>query len=287
MSRSLGLIFFLVASLSMLPMLAFLKIASTSMPLLQMLGIHFITSCLALAPFALKKLKVSKEDRPILLIRVLSGLITFHGVFITAKLLPIGTVSSLLNTSPFFSGIFLWLIMKKNLKWPFWLLITLGFIGVLLILRPVENLSLSGTVLGVFSGMCSGLSMVLSQRLIKKVPPLTISFYALLSGALIHLPLITYWEFSLINLLPVFSGILFVVELYCFTKAFQYLETQRLAPLNYVGVVLSLGLDVIYFRIIPTTLSLAGTSLICLCGTLALYWSKSSLISSLPSKARP
>src|SRR5947208_1807314 len=132
------------------------------------------------------------------------------------------------------------LIMKRMYGYGFFILASLLTLPMFTLIKLSANNTPLYEVLGLhfivsclsllplIAVMFSGLSMVLSQQLVKKTSPLMISFYAIFAGALIHLPLVLFWDFSKLSLLPIASGILFAMELYCFTTAFRYLSTESL-----------------------------------------------------------
>ena len=98
--------------------------------------------------------------------RGISGLVSLLMFFYCLTQLPLATAISLNYTWPLFVALFSTLILKEHMQWPLILTILLGFVGVVLLLRPTlpEDQWIS-SLIGVASGFFAAIAYVNVKQL--------------------------------------------------------------------------------------------------------------------------
>ena len=148
-----------------------------------------------------------------------------------------------------------------------WIAVLLGFVGMLLIVRPGNNLPVAGTVLMAISAVCYALFQVLTRKLSGVVPTsVQFAYMAVFCLVITNLPAI----FTPIEALPNTAQILLLLAggfvsggaQLLLLEAFQRASASVLAPMNYLQLLLAVLISTFWFRRPPDTLALYGMLLI-------------------------
>lgn len=147
-------------------------------------------------------------------------------------------------------------------------LIVLGFIGVLIVVRPGMGASI-GVLWAVAAGTCYGVFLTMSRWLGPLASPLAMTFIQLFIAALVLLPL------GLGNL-PTFTGTvvgLTLISALCsmmgnllLLYAYQLVPATRIAPLVYFQLVAAVGLGWLIFNDLPDIWTWTGLVVILTAG---------------------
>lgn len=152
-----------------------------------------------------------------------------------------------------------------------WTAVSLGFLGMLLIVRPGASLPLAGTMLMAVSAVCYALFQLLTRRLSGQVAaPVQYAHMALACLVVTNLPLLFMpqvtlppWpEMALLIVGGAASGIAQLLLL----AAFRRVGAATLAPLNYVQLLLAVLISTLWFQRPPDAPALAGMALIAVAG---------------------
>lgn len=197
------------------------KLTLTEIPPFTFVFLRFFLSAVILFPFVYKNLKIKTRDLITLF------LLSFAGVTLTISFLNFGLQLSssinapiIISASPIILIIGSFLYLKEKLKTKVVIGTLISFFGVLVIvLMPVFEKGISGTVTGNFFLVFAAIFSVIHALLLKKILPryntLTIVFWSFLIGSIPLLPLITneFNQTHWINHLtyPVLAGIAFAV----------------------------------------------------------------------------
>ena len=98
--------------------------------------------------------------------RGFSGLGALLMFFFCITQLPLATAVTLNYTSPLFLALFATVFLKERFHWPLVVAVMLGFVGVILLLRPIlqEDQWRAGLI-GLFSGFLSGIAYLNVKKL--------------------------------------------------------------------------------------------------------------------------
>ncbi|SFD40047.1 EamA domain-containing membrane protein RarD [Algibacter pectinivorans] len=216
--------------------------------------------------FLLKnKIPLLGNNRKLLVLRGLVGVVSMTLFFMSTKYLPIGTAVSLRYMGPIFAAIFAVFLLKEKVKALQWLFFAMAFSGVIILKGFNTELNWFGLILIFISAIFIGLVYIIISKIGKGDHPVVVVNYFLVISTLVGgLLSINNWvqpvgkEWALLLALGVF-GYFGQVNM---TKALQAASTTQVAPLKYLEVIFTLLFGVFFFSEIYTFWSLLGIALI-------------------------
>ena len=207
--------------------------------------------------------------------RSLSGTVALLMNFYVILHLPLATASTLQNTSAIFLGLLSVMISKQKPTFLIWLSLILGFLGVLLLLKPSVT-SGQGLAMGIglISGALSGYAYLQVRELsLLGEPAWRIVFYFSLLATLMSGLLSAWVGFSTVNLknLPLILGVGIIALLgqLLMTYAYQVGRKFMVATLSYLVVVFAVIFGVLWFDEKLDLPILLGISIIIISGILS------------------
>ncbi|MDV7186948.1 DMT family transporter [Lutibacter sp. TH_r2] len=211
------------------------------------------------------KVKLFGNNKKLLFIRGVSGVISLTCFFESLNYLSVGTAVSIRYTSPIFAAIFALILLKEKVKPIQWFLFLLAFTGVIIIKGFGGDVNSIGLFLIILSAVFLGLIFVIIRKIKNTEHHLIIINYfmmmAFLFGGIMS---INNWktpnqiEWLLLLSLGVFG---YVGQVYM-TKALQSHETNVIAPLKYLEVVFMIIIGTFWFGEIYNLWTLLGIFLI-------------------------
>lgn len=163
-----GVKYMLLASLSFAFMGAFAKLASQSLPSLEVVFFRNIAGVILIALAIKRKPLEQKGGKPwLLLFRGTMGFSALLAFFYLIAHIPLGNAITWSKTSPIFTAIFAWLFLKEKMSKKGWLAVFVGFVGIVLITKPTGLTLTKYDLLGLFSGIGAALAYT-SIRELKK-----------------------------------------------------------------------------------------------------------------------
>lgn len=173
---------------------------------------------------------------------------------------PIADVFAAFFIGPIFSYILSVFFLRERVTWLRSALMALGFMGVLLVVRPGLGGS-SGLFFAVFAGLCYGAFLTTTRWLSTLAPPvalvftqLAISTVMLAPFGLAHLPAFTPSIAGLTLLSGLFSMLGNLLLLY----AYRIAPATQLAPMVYFQLIAATGLGWAVFSDLPEILTWVG-----------------------------
>ncbi|MBT32928.1 MAG: EamA family transporter [Thalassobius sp.] len=221
-------------------------------PSVQIVFVRSIIS-LILSLYFLKKAKVNiwGNNKKILLLRGVFGASALVMYFTTLHHMPLASAIIIQYTSPIFTAILTFLLLKEQvIKWQ-WLCFLISFVGILMIKNFDARIETVDLLMGVGAAVFSALAYTCIRVLKQSEHPLVIVLY---------FPLVTMpvtGVFSLTNwVVPQLSDWLFLIGIgiltqmaqLLMTKAFQAEAASRVASVNYTGVVYALSFGMLFFN---------------------------------------
>jgi len=149
------------------------------------------------------------------------------------------------------------------------LAVIIGFVGVLLILRPGFRGDLAGYLIALTTGLLYGLNYIGNRRLGHLHPPLVNIAHTVLFGVVM---LIAVMPFVWVNPLPTqsfnlwaFLGISLLGHS-CMVSAFRFGQASVIAPYQYTVILFATLIGYFYFGTFPDLLTWVGIALIVAAG---------------------
>jgi drug/metabolite transporter (DMT)-like permease len=157
----------------------------------------------------------------------------------------------------------------RRLWWP----IGLGFLGIVLILKPGMEMFQPAALVGVASALFASVAQVGIRRLTRTEPIVRIVFYfAVLSTVLSAAPLPLAWTAPTGRVwIPVLAmGVFATLAQLMLTRAYSHAPAARVGPFVYTAVVFAAALDWALFGVLPDRLAVLGAVIVGASGIAAL-----------------
>ncbi len=200
-----------------------------------------------------------------LIIRGITGVISLTCFFQSLNYLSIGTAVSLRYTAPIFAAVFALFFLKEKIKPIQWFLFFIAFLGVLIIKGFGADVELIGVFFVILSAVFLGIIFVVIRKIGNTEHPLVIINYFMLMAFLFGgLMCLRYWEqpTPMQWVLFISTGVFgYFGQLYM-TKAFQLAETNLVAPIKYLEVIITIIIGTLWFGDVYNWWTLLGILLI-------------------------
>ena len=197
-------------------------------------------------------------------------------IFYSLRYVPINIFTTLLMTTPFFLLIFAKFILRENLNSMSWIAIIIGFIGVLIVLRPT-NASINIYVLLV---LLVAITNALSFTVVNKYSYMA-STYGFTFYGIIPATIFSYLFFFTDPILPSLkefllftsSGIIVMISAWAFTAAYHIAGrySSIISPFIFLQILWGSLYGIIFFSEKISTLSIIGIFVIIASGSIAIY----------------
>jgi drug/metabolite transporter (DMT)-like permease len=263
----------MVFAMAIIPMIdVFAKfLGQQGVPIPQLVWARFLFGALFTLPFAWKVDRVTmlRPTHPIHQSARAALLILGTCFFFAAlKFLPIADTLSIYFIQPILVTALSPLILKEHVGPHRWACVALGFIGVLIIIRPGFQEFNIGMLLALCAGLCSACYLLLTRSLTGSVNPMVTTFQTSAIGA-IALTLAMPFIWTPVNgsqwLMLVGIGFFAIVGHYFITIAYDMGEASLISPLGYLEMVTAVLLGWYFFGNFPDVYTLLGVAILIAC----------------------
>ena len=219
--------------------------------------------------------KLLRTSRPMgHLLRSIVGNLSLACIVTSYRYLPLADVTAYNFTSPLFLTALSVPLLHEKVGRHRWAAVLLGFIGVVIMLRPGTDLN-RGAGYAVSAALLAAFAMITIRHLSRSEHPLTIVFYFTLFGALFAglaaVPGFKAPVSAFDWMLVVTIGCLGGLAQYCTTMCYRYASPPRVAPYNYVTLIWTVGLQFLIWGTLPDGPMIAGAALIVASGLYIIY----------------
>lgn len=229
-----------------------------------------------------------------LTLQVLRGVFFFLSVFLFYSMLNIMPVAEA-TTMNFCSPLLVlalspWILSEPPSK-ARWIAVLMGFVGMLIVIRPGGDIPPMGVVYGLMSATAYAFFSILGRKLGTKDEPMVTLFYGVLTGTVIcSLFVPFFWLTHLPTMNHVIAlcstGVVSTVGHLLLNTAYKNAEASILMPFTYVQIISATFFGWICFNDFPDTMTLAGIAVICSSGVgIAIYEYKKNSRSTEEQKA--
>jgi drug/metabolite transporter (DMT)-like permease len=240
-------------------------------PVMQMVWARFFFGAVFTLPFAMNVAGVSavRPSHPLLQTSRAALLIIGTACFFWAlKYLPIADTLAIYFIQPILITALSPLVLGEHVDLRRWMIVVLGFIGVLIIIRPGFQDLNPGVFFALGAGTSSALYILLTRHLTGSVSPVVTTFQTSLIGAVV-LSIAMLWTWQNVSLqqwsLLVALGFFAILGHYFITKAYNYGEASLLSPLGYTEMVTAVIFGWYFFGDFPDVWTFVGVSVLIGC----------------------
>jgi drug/metabolite transporter (DMT)-like permease len=240
----------------------FLKILSETIPVSQILIYVGGLAALSLGVLSkIKKIPILRYDaysNKLFVTRSISDMIGAVLMVTAISLMPLSTISSILQTVPLFITFGAVLIFKEKVGWRRWSAIFIGFIGVILILKPgIDGFHLSSLV-ALLAVAFLALRDLVTRKINNDIHSITIF------GQFVSLTVTQWLVVFAITLFGVFSYLMLVL-------ATRRGDISVISPFRYTRLVFALILAMLILNERPDILTLLGAAIIVVSGYYTIW----------------
>lgn len=275
-----AVIFILFSAVSFSIMALFVKFAAKNTTVDKIIAFRFgISLIYALIVLGIRKIlnrnvSLKTNNLPLQIIRSFFGMLGMFLLYTSLKYILIVNANLLSMTSALFIPIIGALFFRAKVGYKHWIAITIGFLGVALILNPGNDLFDIYSLLALFSGLVIAISYVLTRKLSLNDSHHVCMFY------MFFITFIISGTYALLTWkTPDFHTFLLLIGVGVFGSFHQdfMIRASAFAPakitssLLYSTLIFSIGLEWIFFKNIPKFGAWIGIILVILSSVLTVY----------------
>ena len=258
----------------------FLKILSETVPVSQILIYVGISATVFLSVISvIKRIPVLRNDiysNKLFIIRSFADMMGAVLIMTSISLMPLSTVSSILQALPLFIIFGAVLIFKESVGWRRWSAVSFGFIGVILILKPGLSSFNPSSLIVLLAVACLALRDLVTRKISKDIHSITVSLYAFILttvGGIISLPF--FGKFIILTITQ-WIVVLTITLFGCFSYFMLVLATRKgdisvISPFRYSRLIFALVLAILVLNERPDTLTLFGAAIIVASGYYTIW----------------
>ena len=201
-------------------------------------------------------------------IRLVLACIAQIGVFISVINLYLADATAIAFSRPLFTTVVAVFLLSEAVSLRRWGATAIGFIGVLIMIRPGYAGFDPIAIIAVISALTFAVANVLIRLMSTTEPPNRIMFYYHAGGTLVFLgPAILVWRtpVGIEWLLLALIGVLTTVGMIGFVRAFAVGEANAVGPIEYVRMIYAVILGYFIFAEVPSLWTLLGAAIIIGC----------------------
>ncbi|CAI6153056.1 MAG: Pseudopaline exporter CntI [uncultured Sulfurimonas sp.] len=279
-----GVKYMLIASFTFAIMGAFAKLASPTIPSLEVVFFRNLAGVIIVGTAILKEPMKHIGGKPYLLFfRGFIGFIALLAFFYNIAHISLGDAMTYSKTSPIFTAVFAYLFLHEKLSFKGWLAIFVGFIGILFITQPSDLGFSKYDLLGIFSGVGAALAYTSVRELKSYYDTRAIVLSFMMTGTLGPLVLFMvspyvetndldfiFSEFimpeGIIWLYLLLMGVFATISQLLMTKAYGEAKAGIVGAVSYSNIFFSIIVGVLLGDMLPSLSTTFGIVLIILAG---------------------
>ena len=268
---SLGISFSIVEVICTITIASIVKFISVELSVFMILFFRYLF-CIPLLLITSIYQRKSKAfyivSKSTLVIRIFTGLGSFGCLFAALQFIDLSLMTTLLQTMPLFVALLAPIVIKEVVGWYRKITALVGFIGVLLILKPFsEEWKNFGIILGVLSPFFGALMTIYVRKLSLTDHPTTTALWYNIIGTIVFLfiCLFNQTEFPNDNALIMFLvliGIMSSFQQFFLAYSLKMAPVSLLAPLRYISVPIGIVVGIFIFDEVISTTFFLGTVII-------------------------
>lgn len=197
--------------------------------------------------------------------RALTGVVAMMCGFYAITHLPLATATAITFTKPFFMIVLAVLFLGEAVRWRRWSATAVGFVGVLIIVRPGTGMFEPAMLVAVLQALAIACSVTLVKKIPIREPHVTVLFYtAIVSTVVTAVPAALVWQSPSGEdwLLAVLIGGVGVASQACVVRGYRIGEATAMAPFDYSRLLFATGFGFVFFLEVPDLPTFVGAGVI-------------------------
>ena len=209
--------------------------------------------------------------------RALVASLAMFAFFKSFHLLPLAEVSSISFASIMITTILAIYLLKEKVGVRRWIAIFIGFIGILIILRPGTSFFNFYMFLPILGAIALSIAIIIMKSVLKFDTPPTCSFYMhilvtiIMIGTLfLNFSIPTYNELFLLFCMGFIGGVAQILA----TNAYKISDVSLLSPIDYSSILWAITFGIIFFSDYPDLYVIIGSLVISISTYYIIYREK-------------
>lgn len=245
--------------------------------------IAYLSATVVLLPYVVAQgfQYLKSEHYTYLLGRALFGTLASFLYTISIQYIPLVNGTLLFNTAPIFIPLLAITFLKMHLEKGTWLAVAVGFIGIIVLIKPTLAIfTQAGNLIALASGVSLAIAYLLMKVLTNSEPGVRIIFYSLGIGTLVQIPLLFFSESAPGGesiLFAVLSGVILAAAQLALVTSYRYAEAWQVGVYQYSSVVFVGLLDWLLWNNVPTLRDIVGIMLVTIAGIIIIRSSNNKM----------
>jgi drug/metabolite transporter (DMT)-like permease len=185
--------------------------------------------------------------------------------FYAVSMLPLADATALAFSQPLFSVVLAALVLREKVRWRRWSATIVGFVGVLVMVRPGSGSLQPGAAVALLNALASATSILLVRRLSDSEKPLMIlTQFAIFSTLLLAGPAIWFWKWPSAWgwALAIGVSISATIGQYFWVQAFAVGEMSAVAPFDYLRLPFAVFVGWMIWSEMPVIWTYVGAAIV-------------------------
>ena len=242
---------------------------------MQAAWMRWITGIVCIAPFALAgRSAIHTRDLKLHGLRAIFHSSGYALWYSAVGLIPLATTAALSFTGPLFVTVGAALFLGERVHRARWTGVVIGFVGVLVILRPGLVEPNPGALM-----MLAAVPLIAGSNLVAKVvagrdTPVQVVFWQTMLAAVMFAPFgLWFWQQPGVALwaLALAAGFFGTLGYFLMTWSFRLLDISALQPLAFLGIVWASLFDILFFGRTADAWTFIGAAIIVAAGTAIVH----------------
>lgn len=195
--------------------------------------------------------------------------------FVAVHYLPLDKVLAIIFSTPFLVAVLGGPILGEWVGWRRWIAIGVGFLGVLLVVRPGVGSFEPAALLPVGGAICYAVYSIATRLLARTDSTETTTFYTNMVGAVAMLPIVVFvWtppQSVFIACLMAITGLFGGFGHYLLIRGHRLAPASTLAPFIYTQMIWTSTLGYLVFGDVPHRWTIVGSAVVIGSGLYLLY----------------
>ena len=218
---------------------------------------------------------LSNYNKRLVLLRVGAEVCATIAFLIALKHMPLANVTAILQALPLAITMAAALFLSEPVGWRRWIAILIGFIGVLIIVRPSVNDFNIYSLSAIVALILITVRDVFTRKLTSKVPTITVALATVIGiGVFSGIMMIgTEWHPVNASSWPLIlgAGVAVLIGTFLSVMAMQTGEISFVSTFRYTAMLVAIGVGILIFDDWPDQLTLIGTVTIVVTGVYSFY----------------
>lgn len=258
---------------------AFMKLLSEDLPFFQILFVRSAAVAILIGAMVWRAnafaRKLSPQDKMLVVIRSLAEVGAAYFFLNALFNLPIANVTAILQALPLTVALGAALVLREHVGWRRFLAIGIGFVGVMLIVRPTGDGFTLYSAYALLSVACVTVRDLAARKLSRDVPSLLVALAAVLGVLAFSTVGAVFVDWQPMDghdsVLMIFAVLAIIVGYLFSVMAMRIGEIGAVAPFRYTSLLAALFIGFLVFGEWPDTLTQIGAMIVVATGLFTLW----------------